>query len=93
MIKLMVHTKDVDESILIQKAAFAAGYGWIANGQVLDHTNPYWITLRPEELSLRQSRNPDFMSRHDFTEKTVADILRMLGASQDIDCTIPEDKA
>ncbi len=91
MIKLMVHPKDVDESILIQKAAFNAGYGWSSRGPVLEHSPLYWITLRPEELILRHASRPDFTGRSKFTEKSVAEILRMLGVRPDIDCTIPEE--
>ena len=92
MIKLMVHPKDEDESLLIQKAAFAAGYRWSGNGQILDYVPRYWITVRPEEQVLRQA-GPVFTTKSEFTEKSVAEILRLFGARYDVDCTIPEEEA
>ena len=90
MVKLMVHPEDVDESIRIQKAAFAAGYRWGSCHRELDRRTLYWITIRPEEKTLRQSCTFEFFAKWTFTEKTVPEILRMLGANRDIDCTIPE---
>lgn len=91
MILLMVHPKDPDESRRIQEAAFAAGYTWSVGSQYPQELASYWITFRPERKILRHSGNIDFISKPDFTEMTVPEILRMLGARQDIDCTVPED--
>ena len=91
MIKLMVHPEDMNEGFRVQKAAFAAGYKWGSGSQDVDYTRYYWLTFRPESRILKYAIHENFPSASEFTKKSVADILRMLGISQDIDCTIPED--